>query len=466
MRLPGFIDAHLHVLGLGYVQSLVDLSDAKSIVEVVNNLKENTHKKVIIGRGWNQDQFIEKRMLNKNDLKAVSDDIPMVLIRTCGHVMVVNDAMLQMAGITSKSPQIEGGSFSYDTGVFSEKALNLIYDKIPKPTKEDLKNYFLTADKILISQGITSVASDDFSIFQINYEMVIEVLKELYDQGLMKVRLTEQVNLPLEKLKDFIQKGYVNKKIHPKFKMGPLKILADGSLGGRTAAMIDPYSDAPDTYGIKTYSDQALYEMVNLANQEGMDSVIHAIGDATSLQVIQTLNKSIENTKRFKHAHAIIHAQLTPRYQIEMMEKYQIGAIVQPIFINTDIKIVEERIGPRLTDSYLFHTMYEKIPLGFSTDAPIEPVNPFKNIYTALTYKSIKYPNEKPLNVQEIFTLDEALKAYYDNNLPYVYEKDLSSDYIEIEEDLSSLEVEAIKNVKILKTVIDNEVVFSSKTNK
>lgn len=466
MRLPGFIDAHLHVLGLGYVQSLVDLSDAKSIVEVVNKLKEHTHKKVIIGRGWNQDQFIEKRMLNKNDLKAVSDHIPMVLIRTCGHVMVVNDAMLQMAGITSKSPQIEGGSFSYDTGVFSEKALNLIYDKIPKPTKEDLKNYFLTADKILISQGITSVASDDFSIFQINYEMVIEVLKELYDQGLMKVRLTEQVNLPLEKLKDFIQKGYVNKKIHPKFKMGPLKILADGSLGGRTAAMIDPYSDAPDTYGIKTYSDQALYEMINLANQEGMDSVIHAIGDATSLQVIQTLNKSIENTKRFKHAHAIIHAQLTPRYQIEMMEKYQIGAIVQPIFINTDIKIVEERIGPRLTDSYLFHTMYEKIPLGFSTDAPIEPVNPFKNIYTALTYKSIKYPNEKPLNVQEIFTLDEALKAYYDNNLPYVYDKDLSSDYIEIEEDLSSLEVEAIKNVKILKTVIDNEVVFSSKTNK
>jgi predicted amidohydrolase YtcJ len=466
MRLPGFIDAHLHVLGLGYVQSLVDLSDAKSIVAVVDLLKDSTHKKVIIGRGWNQDQFSEKRMLTKNDLKEVSEDIPMVLIRTCGHVMVVNDAMLKMAEITENSPQIEGGSFSYETGIFSEKALNIIYDRIPKPTKEDLIKYFLTADKILIRQGITSVASDDFSIFQIDYEMVINVLKELYDQGLMKVRLTEQVNLPLEKLKDFIRKGYVNKKFHPKFKMGPLKILADGSLGGRTAAMIEPYSDAPDTYGIKTYSDKDLYEMVDLANREGMDSVIHAIGDATSLQVIQTLNKSIENTKRFKHAHAIIHAQLTPKYQIEMMEKYQIGAIVQPIFINTDIKIVGDRIGPRLTDCYLFHTMYQKIPLGFSTDAPIEPVNPLMNIYTAMTYKSIKYPHENPLNINEVFTLNEALKAYYENNLPYVYEEDLSSDYVEIDQDIFSVEVEDIKNIKILKTVIDDQVVFSSKTNK
>jgi hypothetical protein len=466
MRLPGFIDAHLHVLGLGYVQSLVDLSDAKSIVEVVDLLRNNIHKKIIIGRGWNQDQFNEKRMLNKNDLKTVSEDIPMVLIRTCGHVMVVNEAMLKMAGITADTPQIDGGSFSYDSGVFSEKALNLIYDKIPKPTKEDLKTYFLTADKILIRQGVTSVASDDFSIFQIDYEMVIDVLKDLYDQGLMNIRLTEQVNLPLKQLKDFIQKGYVNKKLHPKFKMGPLKILADGSLGGRTAAMIEPYSDAPDVFGIKTYTDKDLFEMVDLANQEGMDSVIHAIGDATSLQVIQTLNKSIENTKRYNHAHAIIHAQLTSKYQIEMMEKYQIGAIVQPIFINTDIKVVEDRIGPRIKDSYLFHTMYQKIPLGFSTDAPIEPVNPFANIYTAMTYKSIKYPDEKPLNMDEVFTLKETLKAYHENNLPYVYEENLSSDYIVIDQDLFSLEVEEIKNVKILKTVIDDQVVFSSKTNK
>ncbi|HKL47671.1 MAG TPA: amidohydrolase family protein, partial [Candidatus Izemoplasmatales bacterium] len=306
----------------------------------------------------------------------------------------------------------------------------------------------------------------DFSIFKVDFELVIQALKELYDKGLMKVRITEQVNLAMDQLQDFIHKGYVNKRIHTKFKMGPLKILADGSLGGRTAAMLEPYSDQKQNLGILTFTDDELFSMVHLCNQHGMDSVIHAIGDATSLQVINVLNQSIKKTKRFNHAHAIIHAQLTPLNQIEMMKKNHIGAIVQPIFINTDINILKERIGNRANNTYLFHTMYETIPLGFSTDAPIEPVNPFYNIYTAMTYKSIKYPDKPSLNIQERFDLDEALKAYTVNNLPYVYEQQLNKDYIVIDRDIYDIDVEDIKNIKVLKTVINGELVYSSKSNK
>lgn len=463
MRLPGFIDSHLHVLGIGYFESIVDLSQCQSIEDLINLLKKYTNRPMIIGRGWNQDQFSEKRMVSKNDLNEVSKDIPIMVTRVCGHVIAVNDKMLELANIHDKSKQILGGHFDYESGIFSEKALSLIHRVIPKPNKELLKEYFLLADKILIKNGITAVASDDFCVFENSYEEIIEVLKELYDQGLMKVKITEQVNLPLDKLKDFIAKGYVRKQIHPKFKMGPLKILADGSLGGRTAALLEDYSDSPNEKGILTYTDEELFDLIHLADIHGMDTTIHAIGDLTTKQAIQTIAKSMKISHRYEHAHAIIHAQLTRSHQIPLMEKYNIGAIVQPIFINTDIKIIEDRLGYRTNDVYLFKSMYNKIRLGFSTDAPIEPVNPFYNIYTAMTYKSIKYPNEKSLNENQCFTLKEALDSYTVNNLDFIYQDQLdSNDYILIDKDIYHISTEEIKDIKVLKTFIDGEEVFST----
>ena len=464
MRLPGFIDSHLHVLGIGYVASNADLTSANSIEEIIEILKANYKKNIIIGRGWNQDQLIDQRMPTKDDLNQVSKDVPIVIIRVCGHVISVNDKMLEIAGINKNTPQIEGGDFNFKTGIFKEKALSLIYEKMPKPTQKNLRDYFLTANQMLIEQGITHVASDDFCIFDIDYKKVIHVLEELYDEGLMDVKITEQVNLPLNQLKDFIAHGFVGKKMNARFKMGPLKILADGTLGGRTAAMVEPYSDDESTSGILTFSDDELFELIHLADINGMDSVIHAIGDKASIQAINMIEKSINITKRYDHHHAIIHAQLTPLKEIERMKKLGIGAIVQPIFINTDIQIAKKRIGNRIEDAYLFHTMYQNIPLGFSTDAPIEPINPFYNIYTAMSYKSIKYPYMRSLNSNERFTLDEALNAYLSNNLPFIYEDHLpEADYIIIDQDIYQSNLENIKNIKVLKTVINGVEVFSKK---
>ncbi|MDA3932105.1 MAG: amidohydrolase [Tenericutes bacterium] len=464
MRLPGFIDGHLHVLGVGYYQTIVDLSSAHSIQEVIRILSSKKDEKIIIGRGWNQDQFSENRMINKTDLNQISTTIPIVITRVCGHVLVTNDKMLTMAGINESTSQVLGGSFDFSTGIFNEKAMSLIHKKMPKLTKEDIKKFLLLANKTLIKNGITSVASDDFSSFNVDYELVIETIKEMYEENKIQVKITQQVNLPYEKLQDFLKKGYANKRIHPKFKMGPLKILADGSLGGRTAAMIAPYSDDINNYGIKSFSDNELFKMMSLADEYGMDSVVHAIGDATSLQVIKTLEKVIAQSNRKNHNHAIIHAQLTTKSQIELMEKLNIGAIVQPIFMNTDIKIIESRLGDRINNIYLYKTMYEHINLGFSTDAPIEPVNPFYNIYTAMTNRSIKYPFLDSFNSDECFSLQESLNAYTVNNLPYVYEDALNEDdYIIINRDLDPDDPESIRDALVLKTVIDGEEVFSLK---
>lgn len=465
MRYPGFIDSHLHVLGLGYVHYNVDLTKTTSLKETIHLLKDRLEDRLLIARGWNQNNWQEERMLTKEDLNKVSRSIPIVAVRVCGHVLTVNDKMLEIANIQESTPQIEGGHFDTKTGIFSEKALELIYQAMPKPTKADLRTYFIKANEILLANGVTSVASDDFCIFPIPYEEVIDVMKELYEEDLLQIRITEQVNLSYQDLQDFIAKGYVNQQFG-KLRMGPHKILADGSLGGKTAALNQPYQDDETNFGILTFSDQELFEKVHLANQNGMDVVAHAIGDRSVDQILDALEQSIQLTKRLDHHHAIIHAQLTTKKQIQRMKDLGVGAIVQPIFLNTDLPIIEKRIGSRAEESYLFHTMHEQgLRVGFSTDSPIEPVNPFWNIYTAMTRKSIQFPEYKPFYPQEGFSLETALECYTNQNLWYVYETELpNGDYIEVDLELISKPSDLLQ-VTVQKTVIDHQVVYERKTS-
>ncbi len=463
MKLPGFIDSHLHFLGLGYIKSNVELKDTESIEEVKALLKASTNKKMILSRGWNQENFIEKRMLTKNDLNQVSDEIPIIATRVCGHVIVVNDKMMEIAGISDSTKQINGGEFSYETGIFSEKAIGLIYDFIPQPSIDDIKEYLIKADQILLSNGITSCASDDFSVLPIDYKIIIKAFVELYNENKLHVKITEQVNLPIEQLKEFIELGYVNKRFD-KFRMGPLKILADGSLGGKTAFLNAPYENEPNNFGIRTFIDEELFEIVHLADINGMDTVIHAIGDGAIDQAINTIARTQKITKRENH-HAIIHAQLATEKQIERMAKLNIGAIIQPIFINSDIKIIESRIGTRSKHSYLFNTMFKNgLKVGFSTDAPVENCNPFENIYTSVTRKSIKFPDLEPFFQNEGYELKNALKAYTTNNLHFVYQNEISQgDYIKINKNIYEMNIEDIKNIKVMETYIDDKLVYKKK---
>jgi predicted amidohydrolase YtcJ len=141
------------------------------------------------------------------------------------------------------------------------------------------------------------------------------------------------------------------------------------------------------------------------------------------------------------------------------MKENNIGAIVQPIFINSDIKIVDERIGERKYDSYLFKTMFENINTGFSTDSPVENVNPFENIYVAVSRKSIDFPEYEIFLREEAFNIEDALKAYTDENIRFVYDK-THDDYIEIDRDIYQIPVEEIKNIKVIKVIKNGKTIY------
>jgi hypothetical protein len=459
MKLNAFYDSHLHLLGLGYVKTMIDLTDYKSIEEV----KEITSDQALLyGRGWHQNQFKEKRFLHKADLNAISKDKPVIFLRVCGHVLVCNDKAMALAGMTQDTPQVEGGTFDLTTGVFSEDAMDLVRKIIPKPTKEDIKNMLIEGDKELLKNGITRCGSDDFSTLDVPFELIIDCLEELYNDGLMHVKLYEQVNLPsVSLLKEFIDKGYVNKSFNG-FKMGPLKLLADGSLGGRTAYLNDDYSDESANKGVKVFSDQELYDLIYLADSNGMDVAIHAIGDGIIDVILDTIETVMTKTKRYDHRHSIIHSQLATKSQIKRMKQLNIMPIVQPIFLNSDLEIVHDRLGSRVKESYLFHTMMDEgLNVGFSTDAPVEPVNPFYNIYTALTRQSMKNNALDPLLNEPLFTLDEALTCYTTNNLYHSYEEGVNNDdYIIVDRDIHTCTVHELKETKVLKTVINGKTVY------
>ena len=464
--IPGLNDSHMHFLGLGYNKTIINLSNIKNVEEMIEVLSKSK-KEFIVGRGWNQENFSDKHIPSKVDLDKVSTDTPIVLIRVCGHVAVANSKALELANITCDSPQIEGGTFDYETGLFTEDALGIIYKLFPPVNKEDLRVAFKSAQADLLQLGLTSIQSDDFSTLQVPYEMVAETLKEMYENDELQIRLSEQVNLPTkELLNDYIEKDYQSYQSE-KLDFGILKLLADGSLGGRTAYLSEPYSDDLDNYGIPIFTQEQLDELVLIAHKNNIDVGIHAIGDATCKMIIESIDKAQSIHKR-DHRHGIIHAQIINEDLIEEMKNKDIGAYIQPIFLNSDNNIVESRLGQRANHSYLFKTMYKSgLITAFGTDAPVEDVNPFKNIYCAITRKSVDGPNFEAYLKSQAFTIEETIDCYTNHSAKFMKKDNLGqikenylADFIVLDRDIFKIDANEILNTVVLETVVDGKTVY------
>jgi hypothetical protein len=293
-------------------------------------------------------------------------------------------------------------------------------------------------------------------------------MEELYRAGELHIKLIEQVNLPTrECLTNFLSEGY-SKRDYGKWRLGPLKLLADGSLGGRTAALRDDYLDMPGHRGILNYHDDELGEIFDLANQANLDCHVHAIGDRAIEQVLSVMEMSLARTNRHQHRHAIIHAQLADHLQIAKMKTLGFSAIVQPIFLESDIAMVTSRIGTRKTESYLFHTMHQQgLCVGFGTDSPVESVDPFANIYAAMTRRSRKDAHLGEFLPGEAFSFSEAMRCYGPNNFYLVYDENKSNDdYLVLDRDPRFLPAEEMCHVKVLRTTIDGKVVYESSSRR
>lgn len=457
--LPGFNDAHGHFIGIAYMAKMRPLHQVKTLPDLAAAFDDI--KGFTMGVHYDDKQLALGRYLEKADLDQIHADIPLIVLRMCGHFAVANSAAIKMA----KAYHQKGPSFAhvdFAKGHFKEDAIKWLQAPFFNPSEKTLQAEILAAQAHVLAHGITAFASDDFITYPVPYERIIKAYQSLAKTGALKVRLYQQAHLKsLALLDDFLDKGYAHQQ-YGRFKMGPSKLLVDGSLGAKTAAMKTPYQDSQDR-GLLNYDAKTLHAYLQKINAHQMDFAWHAIGDRATQVIID----AVKATGLFKGARpAIIHAQLTGLEEIHQMKALGIGAQVQPIFLDDDIPVIHAYLGDKANDTYLFKTLYENLPTALSTDAPIVDVNPFHNLYTAITRRSLKYPQLNPHLAEEAMNIDQAIDAYTHQAAYFMREDDLGviapgyqADFIVVK-DFDINTVASLKKAAVMRTVIAGQTEY------
>ena len=480
---PGFNESHLHLLNYAYSLTKVDCSDAESIDEIIERgrkfIAENNVEpgNWVQGRGWNDVTLKEKREITKYDLDKISTEHPLSFSRICEHITVANSKAIELAGVTKDTPQPIGGHFDVDedgnpTGIFRENSRYMIYDIIPDIDVEGMKKMILNAAKIAASYGVTSVQTDDFEALPSkDYEKVLRTYRELADERTLPVRVYEQCLLPhIDRLKGFLAKGYKTGMGDDFFRIGPLKLLTDGSLGGRTAYLMKPYNDDPSTRGIPVFKQEELNELASTAHCNGMQIVFHAIGDGAMYMCFEAFKYAQDKCPKEDPRFGIIHLQITDEKILNLFKERNVIAYAEPICLNNDLHMAESRVGAeRVKASYNYRTLFDNgVHVCISSDCPVDSLNPMNNIYVGVTRKDYKGYPEGGWMPEQRLTLDQALYGFtmgsayasFDEHKKGSIEEGKLADMVVISEDIYAVPHDEIKDIKVEMTFMNGNIVY------
>ena len=477
---PGFNDSHMHLLNLGNMLTQAQLTPATdSLSSVLSALADYTRthetEEWIIGRGWNQDYFTDVcRYPTRDDLDAVCPDKPCLITRACGHTAIANTCALELAGIADSAPYVEGGRVVTDecgrpNGLLEENAIDLVTDAIPLPSRAQIKQSLLLAMAHVNRFGITSVQSDDFSSTTAPFEEVIAAYLELKNEGLMTVRVTEQCLLGDTKtLERFLSLGYRTGWGDEWFRIGPLKLIGDGSLGSRTALLRQPYADAPNTCGIAIYSQEMLSKLIEIAHTHDMQVAIHAIGDGAAEYVLNAIEHAQEIYPRDNARHGIVHAQILTHKQAARMKALGMHAYIQSIFLDYDTKIVYPRIGKRADEAYPAASLLKLgVTVSGGSDSPVEPPDVMTGIQCAVTRKPVTRSAEQAYLPHEALTLSQALLSFtaagayasFEENIKGRIRKGMLADFVVLGIDPFETSPEFLHRIPIRQTILAGKCV-------
>jgi len=480
--IPGLIDSHMHLFNVGRTLRAIQLYGSTSMAEVIDRSRAFIEKtqpakgSVVVGRGWNHDYFTdERRMPDRHDLDKVSTDHAIIITRTCGHALSCNTKALEMAGVTAETPPVDGGEFEIGAdgkpnGIFQEHAMGIIQELIQDPTFEESREIIKTAMAHASSHGITSVQTND--MYEDNYQMVWNAYQSLVNEGAASVRVYQQCGFStVEGYKKFMADGYRTGFGSDMNKIGPLKLLSDGSLGARTALMRKDYADQAGTKGIMCVSPEQLDAFMAASQENGMQVAIHAIGDRAIEMVLEAYEKAMPDGKNDLR-HGIVHCQITDLPLLERFAKGNICGLVQPIFLHYDMHIVSDRVGEELAStSYAFGTM-DKLGIhnSYGTDAPVEDLKTMENLYCAITRKDLSgYPAEgwcadECIPVERAvdhYTSDGAYMSFDENRKGQLLPGYLA-DLAVLSDDIFTICPDKIKDIKVEMTMMGGKIVYKA----
>ena len=423
---PGFNDSHMHLLSYGNTLRCARLAEhtrsLSGMMDYVRDyLRDNPpgEGQWLIGRGWNQDLFQdENRMPSRADLDAVSTEVPILLTRACGHCCVLNTPALKLAGVSAATVSPEGGAIGMEDGEpdgrLYDNAMELAFRVLPSPGKKEIREMLRAACRAVNAYGITSVQTDDYQVFQgVSWETVNEVYREMAESGELTVRVYEQAqHMDVPSLWAFIEAGNITGTGSDMFRIGPLKIVGDGSLGSRTAHLSRPYADDSSTSGFSLFSGEDLNDLIGTAHAAGMQTAVHAIGDACLDRVLDAMERAQKAHPREDPRHGIVHCQITRADQLERMRKLGVHIYAQSIFLDYDNHIVEARAGKELADtSHSWKTLMDSgLSVSNGSDCPVELPDVMEGIECAVTRTSLD--GTGPYLPQQAFSVAEALDSF------------------------------------------------------
>ncbi|HEY4356037.1 MAG TPA: amidohydrolase [Acidobacteriaceae bacterium] len=493
--MPGFNDAHTHIVSAGMQRLSVNLNGAASLAEMQDRIRAYvaTAKpgQWILGGGWDHTKWASGKLPTRQDLDAVTGDHPAVLYRVDGHIVVANTAALFAANISRETPDPDGGKIDRlpdgtATGIVRERpAINIIEAHVPQPDNATRRKALELSFDDALSHGVTSVQTlADWEDF-----LVLETMEK---SGKLPMRVYQWLdfNTPLPVLD---QRRLSHSADDPWLHMGMLKGYMDGSLGSRTAALNAPYVDDKDNSGIPRYEQSKLNELATARAAAGFQLGFHAIGDRANdmalnaMQAAEQVGVPADRPGLLRNAGAAVaahhdhepapqefrfrieHAQVVSPGAFDRFHELGVIASMQPSHLLTDMAWAKDRIGPeRAKYSYAWHSFLQHhVTLAFGTDYPVESINPFRGLYAAVT--RMNEAGTATFEPQERLTIEEAIYAYtqasafaeFREHMKGRLEPGFVGDLIVLDRDITKAEPQALLHTRVLRTVIAGKTVYT-----
>lgn len=478
--LPGFTDSHQHLSGVGLREMTLNLEGTTSLEDFLAKVKARVDQtkpgEWITGRGWIETHWKPPVFPTRWDLDKIAPNNPMILGRADGHGSVANSAALNLAGITKDTPNPFGGEISKDkqsgepNGMLLDSAQGLVRRRIPPTSQEDAERAVVLGVKRNISLGWTQIQDAGGGYND------VEIFKKLYAAGTIKLRIYKAVHGPGPSATRLLNEGPTIGAYENRFTFRTIKVVSDGALGSRGAALHEPYSDAPETAGFLTVKAEELRPLLIDALRKGVQIETHAIGDRANRFVLDEYEAAFKAVPAGERKVAdprwrVEHAQIVNPADIPRFAKMGIIPSMQPSHAIGDLFFAPSRVGiKRLAGSYAWESFIKSgvvVPGG--SDAPVERGEPMIEFYAAVARKDQKgfsgdgwHPEEAVTRAQalKMFTLWPAYAAF-EETLRGSIEVGKLADLTILSADIMKIPEAEILKTRCVMTVINGEIVFA-----
>ncbi|MBA3571218.1 MAG: amidohydrolase [Pyrinomonadaceae bacterium] len=479
---PGMTDAHQHLPGVGFREMTLNLEGVTSLEDFLGQVKARLDQarpgEWVTGRGWIETFWKPPVFPTRTDLDKVAPNNPVVLTRADGHASVVNSAALRIAAVDKNTPSPFGGEISKDkqtgepNGMLLDAAQGLVRRHIPATTPADAERAIELGVKRNVELGWTQI-QDAGGGYQ-----EIDLYKKLYGEGQIKLRIYKAVHGPGPSAARLLAEGPTIGGFDHRFTLRAIKVVSDGALGSRGAALLAPYSDAPDTSGFLTVKQEDLGPMLQTALKQGIQVETHAIGDRANRFTLDEYEKAFKAVPREQRKIAeprwrIEHAQIVNLSDIPRFAKLGVIPSMQPSHAIGDLHFAPSRVGiPRLAGAYVWQTFIKSgVAIAGGSDAPVERGEPMIEFYAAVARKDQKGFSGEGWHPEEAASRDQALKMFtiwpafaaFEEKLRGTIEVGKLADFTILSADIMKIPETEILKTRCVMTVIGGEIVFEAK---